>query len=55
MTERVRGRGERPTVTPKSYFAWSPDGERKSGTIRLTLQNKERYEKMGWKFKAVHR
>lgn len=54
MTERVRGRGEKPTVTPKSYRAWTPDGERKPGTVRLNARNKERYEKMGWRFEAVY-
>lgn len=53
--EKVRGRGEKPQVNPKRYYAWNPTGERQRDPVRLTLRNKERYERMGWTFEAVHR
>ncbi len=53
MTERVRGRGQTPFMPPKKYHAWSPTGEKQREPVRLTAQNKERHERLGWTFKAV--
>lgn len=53
MTQRVRGRGETPTMSPPRYYAWNPAGEKQKEPVRLTAQNKARHERMGWTFKAV--
>jgi hypothetical protein len=47
-------RGQKPDVTPRMYYAWNPAGEKHKDTIRLTVARKERYERMGWRFKGVH-
>lgn len=54
MTQRARGRGEKPDLTPKKYYAYDADGNRQREPIRLNMRNKARYEAMGWTFKAVH-
>lgn len=53
MTQRVRGRGEKPVMGPKKYHAWNPAGEKQRDIVRLTASGKARHERMGWTFKAV--
>lgn len=54
MSERVPGRGAKPELAPRMYWAYDKNGHNK-GQVRLTRARKERYEAQGFTFKECHR
>lgn len=54
VSERVRGRGEKPQLGGhRLYWAYDKDGNNR-GQVRLSHKRKLQYEEKGFTFKAVH-